>query len=150
MSETHESNGPGTASGPDGNEPAVHGSSGLPVARRAAEVPAVFAARFNSADPAAAVAGMYAEDAVFVTPAGRVARGAAAVAEANAGFLAAGRPIAVRPRRITEVGDTALLVVDWALVGTDVGGTATDVARRGADGVWRYLIDSPTGGDPPA
>ncbi len=28
---------------------------------------------------------------------------------------------------------------------THVDGTATDVARRGADGCWRYVIDNPFG-----
>jgi ketosteroid isomerase-like protein len=27
----------------------------------------------------------------------------------------------------------------------ELNGTATDVTRRGADGVWRYVIDNPSG-----
>ncbi|SOD62054.1 Ketosteroid isomerase homolog [Streptomyces zhaozhouensis] len=124
-----------------------HASEGTPPeARSAEELPAAFAARFNGPDRAAAVAGKYAEEAAFVTPEGRVARGADEIAEANAAFLALRRPIEVRPRSVTVVGDTALLIVDWELAGGDVGGTATDVARRGADGVWRYVIDNPMGG----
>jgi ketosteroid isomerase-like protein len=49
-------------------------------------------------------------------------------------------------------GDIALLIVDWSMRGTardgsavDMGGTATDVVRRGADGRWRYVIDNPHG-----
>ncbi|BCJ57119.1 hypothetical protein Jiend_05410 [Micromonospora endophytica] len=45
-----------------------------------------------------------------------------------------------------------LLIVDWAITGTtadgapvDLRGTATDVARKGADGFWRYAIDNPWG-----
>ena len=41
------------------------------------------------------------------------------------------------------VDDIALLIVDWSV--GDLAGTATDVARRGADGVWRYVIDNPAG-----
>ncbi|KAB8165271.1 DUF4440 domain-containing protein [Streptomyces sp. 3MP-14] len=126
------------------------GSARWSVAREAEQVPEVFAARFNGPEPAAAVAGMYEPEAVFVAPDGQVARGAAAIAEANAGFLALRRPIAVRPRSVTVAGEVALLVVDWELAGEGpggrVGGTATDVARRGPDGIWRYLIDHPTGG----
>lgn len=46
----------------------------------------------------------------------------------------------------------ALLIVDWSIEGTgsdgngvDFEGTAADVARRGADGRWRYVIDNPFG-----
>ncbi|UED84476.1 YybH family protein [Streptomyces profundus] len=119
----------------------------LPLAREPERVPEVFASRFNSGD-AAALDEMYAPDAAFVTPEGRVARGAGAIAVANAGFLSLGRPIVVRPRAVTVVDDTALLVVDWELSGVDVAGTATDIARRGPDGIWRYLVDSPFGGGP--
>jgi len=27
----------------------------------------------------------------------------------------------------------------------DLGGTATDVVRRGTQGLWRYVIDNPSG-----
>ncbi len=55
------------------------------------------------------------------------------------------------PVRHTYTADEiALLVVDWTITGTcpdgspvDLAGTATDVARRGSDGYWRYLIDNP-------
>jgi ketosteroid isomerase-like protein len=111
------------------------------------ELPAVFAERFNSGDPAA-VAELYAPGAVFVPPDGPPARTPDAVARANALFQGLGRPIRVRPRSVTAAGDTALLVVDWELAGGPpaVRGTATDVARRGPDGRWRYVIDSPFGG----
>jgi ketosteroid isomerase-like protein len=65
-----------------------------------------------------------------------------------------GVPIRVEPRHVyvTATGDTALLVVDWMIDGrrpdgehVHIEGTATDVARRGVDGVWRYVIDNPFG-----
>ncbi|SES18079.1 YybH family protein [Streptomyces qinglanensis] len=122
-----------------------------PVARAAADVPAVFAERFNSGRPEA-VAGMYEEGAVFVAPDGRVADSPEGIARANAEFLGLGLPITVRPRHVCPAGDTALLIVDWEIEGTGpdgrplhLQGTATDVARRGADGVWRYVIDRPVG-----
>lgn len=39
------------------------------------------------------------------------------------------------------------MIVDWELGGEGprVAGTATDVARRGIDGRWRYVIDNPFG-----
>jgi ketosteroid isomerase-like protein len=71
----------------------------------------------------------------------------------GADYLAGlGVPMTAAVRHAYVVGDTALLVVDWALRGTavdgteiDQHGTATDVLRRGPDGRWRYLIDNPHG-----
>jgi ketosteroid isomerase-like protein len=65
-----------------------------------------------------------------------------------------------RIRRVYVAGDVALLLVDWSITGTsrqgypiDLRGTATDVASRGPDGHWRYVIDNPFGiaePEPPA
>jgi ketosteroid isomerase-like protein len=55
-----------------------------------------------------------------------------------------------RTRHVYVAGDVVLLIVDWSIQGTsrqgypvDLHGTATDVARRGTDGSWRYVIDNP-------
>jgi ketosteroid isomerase-like protein len=71
---------------------------------------------------------------------------------ANGHLQKLGAPISVRPRHVYRNGDLALLIVDWLIDGTDgdgqtvhVEGTATDVARRGPDGRWRYVIDNPFG-----
>ncbi|MEV4165880.1 YybH family protein [Nonomuraea dietziae] len=63
-----------------------------------------------------------------------------------------GLPIQARPRHVYVVDDIALLIVDWTIHGTtpDGGdvhmeGAATDVAGRGPDGLWRYVIDNPFG-----
>ncbi|WP_243741186.1 nuclear transport factor 2 family protein [Streptomyces sp. 8K308] len=109
------------------------------------EVPAAFAARFNSGDRDA-VLDLYAADAVFVPRSGPVARGRAEIERANDKFLGLGEPITVRPRSVSVAGDVALLVVDWEIPAAGIRATATDVARRGADGRWRYVIDSPFGG----
>ncbi|MBE3009052.1 DUF4440 domain-containing protein [Microbispora sp. NEAU-D428] len=120
------------------------------IARRAEDVPAVFAARFNSGVPAA-VSEMYEDGAVFVPSPGTAVTGDG-IGRANAEFLGLGVPITVRPRHTYVSGDLALLVVDWIIDGVDVRGdrvriegTATDVARRASDGVWRYVIDNPFG-----
>ncbi|MFE0174429.1 YybH family protein [Streptomyces sp. NPDC059002] len=115
---------------------------------RAEDVPAAFAERFNSGD-ADAVRALYEERAAFVPESGDAVHGSAEIAAANAPFLAVGLPIAVRPRHVHVAGDVALLVVDWEIEGV-VRSTATDVARRGADGFWRYVIDSPFGAAPVA
>lgn len=63
-----------------------------------------------------------------------------------------GLPMAATPRHVYVVDDIALLIVDWSIHGTGpdgaqvhMEGTATDVARRGADGRWCYVVDNPAG-----
>ncbi|GAA3107701.1 YybH family protein [Streptosporangium carneum] len=123
------------------------------LADRPEDVPLVFAERFNSGDPAA-VAEVYESGAVFVPEPGSPLTGPQAHA-ANEEFMSIGAPIAVRPRHVYTAGDIALLIVDWTIDGTDrdgrpvhVEGTATDVARRGQDGHWRYVVDNPFGVGP--
>jgi ketosteroid isomerase-like protein len=120
------------------------------LADRPEEVPAVFAERFNSGD-AAALAQVYEHTAVLVPQPGTPVTGPDLHA-ANGRLQKLGVPISVRPRHVYRNGDLALLIVDWVIDGTDpegqavhVGGTATDVARRGSDGRWRYVIDNPFG-----
>jgi ketosteroid isomerase-like protein len=124
------------------------------LAERPEDVPAVFAERFNGGDPEA-LAQVYEDTAVLVLEPDAPLTGSDLHA-ANARLQGLGAPIAVRPRHVTRNGDLALLVVDWTIEGTGPGGeavrvegTATDVARRGADGRWRYVIDSPFGGVAP-
>ncbi|NBE50888.1 YybH family protein [Streptomyces boluensis] len=112
--------------------------------------PAVFAGAFNSGSPEA-LARVYADGAVLVPRPGEAVTGAA-LRDANAAFQGLGLPIEVRPRHTYVADDIALLIVDWVIEGTapdgapvHIEGTATDVARRGPDGNWRYLIDNPFG-----
>jgi uncharacterized protein (TIGR02246 family) len=116
----------------------------------AGQHPSVFARAFNTGD-AAAVERVYEPDGVFVAAPGQPVTGAARTA-ASERFLALGLPIDVRPRHVYVAGDIALLIVDWTIAGQAVDGrhlhlqgTATDVARRGVDGRWRYVIDNPFG-----
>jgi ketosteroid isomerase-like protein len=115
-----------------------------------AEHPAVFARAFNTGD-AAAVERVYEAGGVFVAEPGTAVSGAGRLA-ANRKFLDLGLPIEIRPRHVYVAGDIALLIVDWSIEGDDahgrpvkMEGTATDVARRGSDGRWRYVIDNPFG-----
>jgi ketosteroid isomerase-like protein len=93
----------------------------------------------------------YEPDAVLVPRPGLRLTGAQRVA-AHDHLLGFGVPMRATPRHTYVSGDIALLIVDWSLRGTtragepvDLSGTATDVARRGADGQWRYVIDNPFG-----
>ena len=100
-----------------------------------------FASAFNSRD-AQAVDAVYEPGGLFVPEPGTTVTGAARQA-ANQRFLGLGLPIDVRPRHVYAHDGIALLIVDWTI--GDVHGTATDVAREGADGRWRYVIDNPFG-----
>jgi len=95
---------------------------------------------------------LYEAPAILVPRPGHPLRGPAARIAAHDHLLGFGLPIEAHPRHVYVAGDTALLIVDWGITGTargghpiDLRGTATDVARRGPDGRWRYLIDNPFG-----
>lgn len=112
--------------------------------------PAVFARAFNTGS-LDAVCQVYEPGAVFVPRPGDPVTGDA-LRRATTDFLALGLPITVRPRHTYVAGDLALLIVDFSIEGRGTGGehvhiegTATDVARRGADGLWRYVLDNPFG-----
>lgn len=116
----------------------------------AGQHPEVFAAAFNSGE-AAALERMYEDHGVLVPEPGQSVTGLDRAA-ANARLQRLGLPIDVRPRHVYVAGDIALLIVDWAIEGTGpdgapvrLRGTATDVARRGPEGTWRYIIDNPFG-----
>lgn len=115
-----------------------------------AQHPAVFAAAFNSGD-LTAVEAVYEDLGILVPSPGVVVAGPERGLATNR-FLELGIPIDVRPRHVYVADDIALLIVDWSISGvgvdgtsTDIQGTATDVARRGPDGKWRYIIDNPFG-----
>ncbi|MPV38042.1 YybH family protein [Georgenia subflava] len=68
------------------------------------------------------------------------------------GFVAMGLPINLTLRQSFVVDEIALLIYDWTIKGTstdgnevDLAGATSDVARRGADGGWRFVIDNPFG-----
>ena len=109
-----------------------------------------FLAAFNAGD-AEGLDSAYEPDAVLVPRPGFPVGGPARIA-ANQHFAGMGLPMSARLRRTYVADDIALLIVDWSVRGTapdgteiDLAGTATDVVRRGADGVWRYVIDNPSG-----
>jgi ketosteroid isomerase-like protein len=66
--------------------------------------------------------------------------------------LKLGLPLKAKARHVFVADDIAQLVVDWSIDGTGpdgkhvhVGGSAADILRRGADGLWRYIIDNNQG-----
>jgi uncharacterized protein (TIGR02246 family) len=102
---------------------------------------------FNAGDADALVA-LYEPDAAMATPEGEFVRGHDAIREQWQGFIALGGTITLITRHAVEVGDLALLRNDWHFVadGMEFSSRTAEVARRQADGSWRYVIDHPYGG----
>ncbi|WP_181776624.1 YybH family protein [Amycolatopsis pittospori] len=121
-------------------------STSVPLTADPAEHPFVFQAAFNTGS-AEILDSLYEPDAVFIRRDGAQVTGADR-RSANGRILALGQPIVVAPRQVRVAGDLALLIVDWVIEG-HLAATATDVARRGPDGLWRYVIDNPFGVDAP-
>ena len=114
------------------------------------ELATTFAAAFNNQD-LQALTRLFAADAAFAPQPDTIVTGDG-ITPALTDFLALNGPIDLSVRRTIVVGDTALIIADWSVDGVDpagnaviVAGTTADVARRAADGTWRYLIDNPFG-----
>jgi ketosteroid isomerase-like protein len=95
---------------------------------------------------------LYEPGAVLVPRPGHPLTGAPQRIAAHNHLIGFGLPMTARTRHVYVADDVALLVVDWSMTGTgrqghpvDLHGTAADVARRGPDGRWRYVIDNPFG-----
>ena len=105
----------------------------------------------NSGDLESAL-GLYEAGASLVAQPGRVAKGAAGLREALAGFIALKPTLTSDEYRIIEAGDVALYCSRWRLRGTDpdgkeiqMDGLSSDVLRRQPNGNWLIAIDNPWG-----
>jgi len=132
------------------NDNVDHSSIRVALTTEPEQHPEAFAVAFNSGD-VRAVEQMYEDLGVLVPEPGEPMTGSDR-ADANARFQRLGLPIEVQPRHVYVADDIALLIVDWVIDGSGpdgapvrIEGTATDVARRGSDGYWRYIIDNPFG-----
>jgi ketosteroid isomerase-like protein len=91
-------------------------------------------------------------DAALIAQPGSVAHGSDQVRAALQGFLALKGRITLNTKLVLTVGDLAYLANTWSLSGTGpdgnpvaLGATTAEVARRQADGSWRYVIDNALG-----
>ena len=107
--------------------------------------------RFNSGKVSAMMA-LYEPEAVLVVKDGRTVTGHAEIAAQLEPDLKHGLPLEAKARNVFIAGDVAQIVLDWSIDGTDrdgehvhLGGSASDVVRRGSDGIWRYVIDNNLG-----
>lgn len=105
-----------------------------------------FVKAFNAGDLDAIVA-LYDDDCVFAAQPGQYVRGKAAIRSAITPFLQPGIRMEFKTVFVIENGELALMSGDWTLTGgpEPINGRTSEVARRGADGVWRYYLDTPWG-----
>lgn len=119
-------------------------------ARKIRDLMERFEEAFNSAD-ADELEKLFDADAALVLEPGKQVSGEARIRR-NRTELASIPPIRVSVRHVYFAGDTALLINDYVHEGRGADGrhvrfegTAADVAKRGADGVWRCVISNPAG-----
>ena len=81
----------------------------------------------------------------MATPDGTFVGGRGAIREQWSGFVALGGNIQMTTRYAVTVGDTALLSNHWHFTGAgmEFSSRTAEVARRQADGTWKYVIDHP-------
>jgi uncharacterized protein (TIGR02246 family) len=93
---------------------------------------------------------LYEDDAILAAQGG-VAQGLAAIRAQYETFFTMGAEIDFVGEGVSyELGDLALTHGHWKMTagGETVAEAKTaEVARRGPDGTWRYILDNPVGGD---
>jgi ketosteroid isomerase-like protein len=110
---------------------------------------AAFADRFNVGD-CEGFSQLFADEAIFTYDGFEKAQGRRQIEGALAGFVQAG--LNFRGQNVTTLvaGDTALTRFQWELVDAAgavvASGVSAEVQTRGADGLWRLVIDDSGGG----
>ena len=110
------------------------------------DIPAAFAAAYNSGDVEALLA-LYAEDAVFV-PDGVAEVSGPGIRQALEGFMKLEGPIEMKLERAVVGPEVAVVIAKWSLPTPDgavLTGITSDVVEKQSDGGWRYTIDAPFG-----
>jgi ketosteroid isomerase-like protein len=96
--------------------------------------------------------GLVRPEAVFIANDGRTITDRTEIAAQFRRDMSLGLPLKANVRHVFIGDDTAQIVVDWSIDGkgsdgedVHLGGSASDIVRRGADGLWRYIIDNNQG-----
>ena len=118
-----------------------------------ARLPFAYQDALNAGDADAVVA-LFHQDAMMHTFTGKVLTDREALRAEAVQSIAAQACLTNKPRSTLIAGDTALIIVDWDLeamlpdgTGISPTGTTTAVARRSADGSWRFAILDCQGAD---
>jgi|SRR3990172_4579352 len=112
-------------------------------ARTPEELDALFQQAINSGDVEAAMA-LYEPGAVFPNAQGELRTGLDAIRREMAPFAASKADIKLTVTKVIQAGDIALVYDDWTMTTpAPMSGRSVVVARRQADGSWRFLIDDP-------
>lgn len=126
-------------------------SESYPLPAEPESMAAALVERFNSGKVGEMIA-LYEPEAILITKDGRTITGQAGIAAELERDLSLGLPLEAKARHVFVAGDIAEIVLDWSIDGTGpdgghvhLGGSASDVLRRGADGFWRYVIDNNQG-----
>lgn len=113
-------------------------------------VPALLA-HLNSLDVETMLS-FYDADGMIIDASGATHVGRDAIGAELAKYFSLGLQMSITQRHMFVADNIASLILDWSYIGTARDGTeinmvatATDIARRGDDGLWRYLIDNPFG-----
>lgn len=123
------------------------------IVTNAEQLPIQFQHALNAGDVDAVLA-LFADGAGMRTTTGAQIAGAEELREEISGTLAAHGKLTNVPRLTLLGADTALLVTDWTMEidGPDgeriaPTGTTANIARREADGGWRFTLLNPLGTD---
>jgi ketosteroid isomerase-like protein len=107
--------------------------------------------RFNSGEVSEMIP-LYEPGAVLIRKDGRTVTGHAGISAELERDLRLGLPLEAKARHVFVAGNIAEVILDWSIDGTGsdgeqvhLGGSASDVLRRGTDGFWRYVIDNNQG-----
>jgi len=126
-------------------------SKAFPLPKQTEDIIPSLVERFNSGDVRNQMA-MYGPEAVFIANDGRVVSDHAEIAAIIGRDIKLGLALKTNVRHVFVADNIAQIVLDWSIEGKDrdgrevrLGGTACDIARRGADGFWRYIIDNNQG-----
>jgi ketosteroid isomerase-like protein len=122
-----------------------------PLASSPEDIVASLLVHFNSMD-VDIMLDFYEEGAILINAAGEPQRGKEQIRAELLKYYSVQLPMHINTRHIFVCGDTASLVLDWNIAGTAPDGshvhmvaTSNDIARKGSDGLWRYIIDNPFG-----
>jgi uncharacterized protein (TIGR02246 family) len=115
--------------------------------RKPEDISEMFGAYFNKRDKAALLA-LYTDTAILTVDGTAVARGKAEIDGMVTPFFQSPLKIAIKCVCCHQHGDTALVRSDWKLTGPDgamaMAGSSAEVLRKGADGLWRFIVDDAT------